>query len=154
MLRALPSLTFGGNLSGVEWGWASTCSWCRQGRERPCSKWPSGASTTPRAQPDSPRTHTTRAQHQTKGRPCWLYPTPWIPVCVACLVRRAKAREPRRALGRFTPGAGPGVLTLGQSSCVVSGKSAPTFPISEAPGPPRKAQVLLVPTAAAASFLR
>ena len=55
-------------------------------------RWPSGANTPhQRAQPGSPRTHTRHAQHQTKGRPCWLYPTPWIPVCVARVVWRAKA---------------------------------------------------------------
>ena len=83
-------------------------------------------------------------------------PSVWRAWCgVRRLSSRARgaAREPRRALGRFAPGAGPGVLTLGQSSCVVSGKSGPISQISEGPGPPRKAQVLLVPTAAAASFL-
>ena len=43
-------------------------------------RWPSGANTPhQRAQPGSPRTHTRHARHQTKGWPCWLYPTPWIP---------------------------------------------------------------------------
>ena len=79
-----------------------------------------------------------------------LYPTPWIPVCVACMVWRAKAVQPRPRRGAGTP---PGTVTLGQSRCVVGGKSDPISQISEVPGPPRKAQVLLVPTAAAASFL-
>jgi len=55
---------------------------------------------------------------------------------------RGAARAPRRA------------LFLSDNQVVwFRGESAPTLPISEVPGPPRKAQVLLVPTAAAASFL-
>ena len=76
---------------------------------------------------------------------------------VACegypAARAARRAHPAGHWGGSPRARARGVLALGQSRCVVSGKSAPTFPISEAPGPPRKAQVLLVPTAAAASFL-
>ena len=51
----------------------------------------------------------------------------------------ARRGNPAGHLGGSPRARARGVLALGQSSCVVSGKSAPTFPISEAPGPPRKA---------------
>jgi hypothetical protein len=136
----------------LEWGLGFNLflMWARE-EATLLSGWPSGANTPhQRAQPGSPRTHTNHAGHQTKGMATWLYPTPWIPVCVACMVWRAKAIWPRPRRGAGTP---PGTVTLGQSSCVVWGKSDPISQISEVPGPPRKAQVLLVPTAAAASFL-
>ena len=65
----------------------------------------------------------------------------------------ARRGSPAGHLGGSPRARARGVLTLWQSGCVVGGKSAPISQISEGPGPPRKAQVLLVPTAAAASFL-
>ena len=69
-----------------------------------------------------------------------------------CGVRgvRAKATQPRPRRGAGTP---PGTETSWAIKLCQSGKSDPAFKINEGPGPPRKAQVLLVPTAAAASFL-
>ena len=126
-------------------------------------RWPSGANTPhQRAQPGSPRTHTRHARHQTKGWSCWLYPTPWIPVCVARVVWRAKAIQPRARRGARTPpgtwagrpGRGPG----GVDTLVIRlwgfGVNPPRLCRSaKSQVLPERAQVLLVPTAAAASFL-
>ena len=78
-------------------------------------RWPSGASTPhQRAQPDSPRTHTTHTRHQTKG---WLlalsvsngFPSVW---------RAWRAREGYPAAPAARRGNPAGHLELWQSSCV------------------------------------
>ena len=110
-------LNEGLSVSTLEWQ-ASTCSWCRQGRERPCSKWPSEANAPHHEHSQTaPRTHTTHTTSDKWGKVAGLFPTPWIrswrlvqlelPVCVARVARarrlsgraRGAAREPRQALG-------------------------------------------------------
>ena len=127
------------------------CTWCRQGWERPCPKWPSGANTPHREHNQTALEHTPHTPDIRQRDGNWLYPTPWIPVCVARVVWRAKAIRPRARRGARTPpgtwagrpGRGPGgVDTLVIRLCGL-GEMRPDFPDQrrprshpKGPGPP------------------
>ena len=64
--------------------------------------------------------HTPHTPNIRQGDGLLLYPTPWIPVCVACMVWRAKAIQPRPRRGAGTP---PGTWDFLAIKLCVSGKS-------------------------------